>query len=285
MSGYNSGKLYEQETTIIQPVKVDKKVSKVFRKASISGENEKQVTEKQVAVITPQVIPTPDPPAPELVEMEEDNQSQETTIEETEDVPQIIEVIRRNQQYIVEVPEEEFQPRYSPIEPSYSPNEPEYSPPSSPIYPPQESTDPENQSNDLDILQVENSIPEERELSPEKEKGSRRDSAESEVLTTIQTEGTPESGEEVIPMSIQTEGTPALGEEANQESTTRNKEYQEFGGRYSEDVRNHHYEPQKLAVLSILGTQTPFPKPVSPATTHTTQPLLCGSRGTRGFHP
>ena len=86
MSGYNSGKLYEQETTIIQPVKVDKKVSKVFRKASISGENEKQVTEKQVAVITPQVIPTPDPPAPELVEMEEDNQSQETTIEETEDV-------------------------------------------------------------------------------------------------------------------------------------------------------------------------------------------------------
>ena len=117
------------------------------------------MTEKQVAVITPQVIPTPDPPAPELVEMEEDNQSQETTIEETEDVPQIIEVIRRNQQDIVEVPEEEFQPRYSPIEPSYSPNEPEYSPPSSPIYPPQESTDPDNQSNDLDILQVENSIP------------------------------------------------------------------------------------------------------------------------------
>ena len=64
VSGYNSGKLYEQETTIIQPVKEDKKVSKVFRRALISGENEKQVTEKQVAVITPQVIPTPDPLAP-----------------------------------------------------------------------------------------------------------------------------------------------------------------------------------------------------------------------------
>ena len=102
VTGYNSGELYEQETTIqpvkedkkvsaIQPVKEEKKMPKVFRKVSTSGEKEKQVTEKPMAVIPPQVIKTPEPPAPEVIELE-DNQSQ--AIEDTEDVPQIIEEIR-----------------------------------------------------------------------------------------------------------------------------------------------------------------------------------------------
>ena len=169
VTGYNSGELYEQETTIqpvkedkkvsaIQPVKEEKKMPKVFRKVSTSGEKEKQVTEKPMAVIPPQVIKTPDPPAPEVIELE-DNQSQ--AIEDTEDVPQILEEIRGIQQevrglqqYIIGVTEEEFHPRYSPIEPSYSPNTPEYSPSNSPTYPPPETTVPDTGSEAIPI-QVE----------------------------------------------------------------------------------------------------------------------------------
>ena len=142
VSGYMSSRLYEQETPIVQPIEVDTKDSK---KTTIQEDKKviEKASTKQVAVIIPQVIATPDPPAPELVEeMEEDNQFQE--IEEGEDLPEFAGEVVLNQQFIVNVPEEEFEPRYSPIEPTYSPNEPEYSPPSSPIYPPQESTDPDN---------------------------------------------------------------------------------------------------------------------------------------------